>query len=132
KPVGEQNDSGQEKRTELDVDLALFSLGDAQGADTIRQDVKLRAEPGGPAGASPPARRGAARERAQSTTPPLRGRVSRLPAESGTRRPPDSRRSRKRPLRCPQLPISVPRSAARPSATRRALPQRSARAGPAG
>jgi hypothetical protein len=36
-PVGDQDDSGQKERAEFDVDLALFWLGVAQDADTLRQ-----------------------------------------------------------------------------------------------
>jgi hypothetical protein len=36
-PVGEQDDAGQEKRAELDLDLGFFRLGDAQGAETLLQ-----------------------------------------------------------------------------------------------
>jgi hypothetical protein len=36
-PVGNQDDSGQKERAEFDIDLALFRLGVAQGADTLRQ-----------------------------------------------------------------------------------------------
>jgi hypothetical protein len=34
-PVGEQDDAGQEKRAELDLDLGFFRLGDAQCAETL-------------------------------------------------------------------------------------------------
>jgi hypothetical protein len=41
-PVGNQDDSGQKERAEFDVDLVLFRLGVAQGADTLRQGAGSR------------------------------------------------------------------------------------------